>query len=182
MYFVSDSALTGSERNAQGEEARAGQPNMYVLHEGATKLVSVLSSADSPDWGHNGYLKAGGNVVDPGTAVLGLTARVSPDGEWLAFVSRRQLTGYDNLDVGSGRPDAEVYVYHASAGTLVCASCDPTGARPRGAARVPGWTMPLYQSRYLSDGGRLFFDSPDALVAQDTNDAEDVYELSLIHI
>ena len=37
------------------------------------------------------------------------------------------------------------------------------------AANVPGWTninesMAAYQSRYLSNGGRLFFNSPDALV------------------
>jgi hypothetical protein len=44
------------------------------------------------------------------------------------------------------------------------------------AASVPGWTTVLYQSRYLSDGGRLFFDSSDALVPQDTNNTEDVYE------
>lgn len=40
----------------------------------------------------------------------------------------------------------------------------------------PGWTTSLYQSRYLSNGGRLFFDSSDALVSQDTNHTEDVYE------
>jgi hypothetical protein len=34
----------------------------------------------------------------------------------------------------------------------------------------------LYQSRVLSDGGRLFFDSADALVPQDVNGVEDVYE------
>ncbi len=33
-----------------------------------------------------------------------------------------------------------------------------------------------YQARYLSDGGRLFFDSPDALAGRDTNGLEDVYE------
>ncbi len=49
------------------------------------------------------------------------------------------------------------------------------------AANLPGWTKidalhALYQSRYLSDSGRLFFDSPDALVAQDVNGKEDVYE------
>jgi hypothetical protein len=34
----------------------------------------------------------------------------------------------------------------------------------------------LNQPRYLSDGGRLFFDSSDALVPQDVNGNEDVYE------
>jgi len=41
---------------------------------------------------------------------------------------------------------------------------------------LPAWSSPYYQSRYLVDGGRLFFDSSDALVAQDTNRAGDVYE------
>ncbi len=34
----------------------------------------------------------------------------------------------------------------------------------------------IYQPRYLSDGGRLFFDSKDALVPRDVNGALDVYE------
>jgi hypothetical protein len=34
----------------------------------------------------------------------------------------------------------------------------------------------MYQSRYLSDSGRLFFNSSDALVSQDVNGTEDVYE------
>jgi hypothetical protein len=49
------------------------------------------------------------------------------------------------------------------------------------AANIPGWTPyrsgdALYQSRYLSNSGRLFFNSHGALVAQDTNNAGDVYE------
>jgi DNA-binding beta-propeller fold protein YncE len=49
------------------------------------------------------------------------------------------------------------------------------------AGSIPGWT-PLeanaapYQSRYLSDDGRLFFNGADALVTQDTNGKEDVYQ------
>ncbi len=190
VYFVADGVL------APG--AVAG-PNLYVSHfDGAgwekPRLVAVLSAEDLPDWNE----------------ILGRqTARVSSDGEWLAFMSQRSLTGYDNLDAVTGRPDEEVYLYHASGGgSLVCASCDPTGARPVGveagklfvglanrdrvewgpstglAASVPGWTVAYlggglpawYQSRYLSDSGRLFFDSGDALVPQDVNGTEDVYE------
>jgi hypothetical protein len=49
------------------------------------------------------------------------------------------------------------------------------------AGSIPGWTLRLldqsdYQSRYLSDSGRLFFNSSDELVPQDTNGKEDVYE------
>jgi hypothetical protein len=124
------------------------------------------------------------------------------------------LTGYDNVDAVSGEADEEVYLYDALGGKLVCASCDPSGARPAGvfdqehsgllvdrqeawteketnpsdprfshwlAGNVPGWDdlngqPATYQPRYLSDSGRLFFDSPVALVPQDTNWLEDVYE------
>jgi hypothetical protein len=49
------------------------------------------------------------------------------------------------------------------------------------AGNIPGWTAQslssaLYQSRYLSDNGRLFFNSPDDLVPQATNGKENVYE------
>jgi len=121
-------------------------------------------------------------------------------------MSDRSLTGYDNDDVNEEtglHADEEVYLYDAQIKRLVCASCDPTGARPAGvydpgaeallverggiwsgrwlAGSVPGWTPEdlthaLYQSRYLSNSGRLFFDSADALVPQDVNGKEDVYE------
>jgi hypothetical protein len=83
-----------------------------------------------------------------------------------------------------------VYLYGALANGLICASCDPTGARPvegtglgsGQAATVPTWNsyqaggvLP-YQPRYLTDEGRLFFDSWDALVPQDIDGTEDVYE------
>jgi hypothetical protein len=49
------------------------------------------------------------------------------------------------------------------------------------AGSIPGWEKGFshraaYQPRYLSDSGRLFFNSPDALVPQDTNGLEDVYQ------
>ena len=118
-------------------------------------------------------------------------------------MSEASLTGYENRDANSGVPDQEVFLYDASSGKLACASCDPTGARPQGvfeqgqiaplwdegklwqgvwvAGSVPGWTTEsllgaLYQSRYLSNGGRLFFNSSDALVPADVNGQVDVYE------
>jgi hypothetical protein len=49
------------------------------------------------------------------------------------------------------------------------------------AANVPGWTgMGLgtsrYQPRYLNNQGRLFFNTVNPLVAQDSNGTQDVYE------
>ena len=106
--------LSGEEQDGHGEKAQNGQPNMYVLHEGAIRLVAVLSPADSPDWGNNVYLDAG-RPRRPKKRCSELTARVSPDGRWLAFSSERSLTGYDNHDAASGQPDQEVFLYHAPA-------------------------------------------------------------------
>jgi hypothetical protein len=52
------------------------------------------------------------------------------------------------------------------------------------AGSIPGWTLvgggatavTPHQPRYLSDSGRIFFDAADALVPQDTNNVEDVYQ------
>jgi len=187
-YFVATGALTGGQANERGEVAVAGQPNLYVRHGGVTSLVAVLSTLDVADWRIDLYE---------------LSIRVSPDGRWLSFMSVRPLTGYDNRDARSGKRDDEVFLYHAGErgeGKLACASCNPTGGRPHGvvwsnaleelgigrsdqfanvggiASVLPPWTTPYYQSRYLSDSGRLFFDSYEGLVPQDTNSAEDAYQ------
>jgi hypothetical protein len=146
-----------------------------------------------------------------------MTSRVSPNGEYLAFMSERSLTGYDNEDANPeamGARDEEVYLYDASSEGLVCASCNPSGARPEGvldananfegkgsllvdpmkiwttssspyeyrlAGSLPGWTpldpdLSVYQSRYLSNSGRLFFNSPEDLVPNAEGNKEKVYE------
>jgi hypothetical protein len=193
VYFVAHGVLAPGAAPGQCEIFGSGTTcNLYVRHDGRTTFIAQLSQEDA-EW----------ESVERGSLRY-VTARVSPNGRYLEFMSDRSLTGYDNRDANSGAPDEEVYLYDAELGHLVCASCDPTGARPVGieitskhepiaaneriwgvgrwlAASVPGWTgLTLsdsrYQSRYLSDSGRLFFNSPDALVAQDTNGTEDVYE------
>jgi len=195
VYFVANGKL--AEGAVTGKCGTAFSPgskcNLYVLHGGTVSLVAVLSGEDNPDWAN---LKR-------------LTARVSPNGRFLAFMSSQPLSGYDNRDALSGKRDEEVFLYDASRptgpGNPACASCDPSGARPVGveygslgllslvggdrvwekqqwlAANIPGWTsfalgQALYQSRYLSDSGRLFFNSNEALVPQDVNGTWDVYQ------
>jgi hypothetical protein len=130
VYFVANGVL---ENNGQpiagavrGTCARLGPPqalcNLYLRHDGETSLVAVLHGADSPDWA----------TTDAEAGLEKLVAHVSPDGQWLAFMSERELTGYDNHDANSGQPDEEVYLYDGATHSLVCASCDPTEARPHG--------------------------------------------------
>ncbi len=193
IYFVANGvqASGASPGDCGGNSPAASQTcSLYVSRDGVTSFIGTLSAGDSPDWSTN---------------LARMTSRVSSDGLWLAFMSERSLTGYDNRDVRSGVPDEEVYLYNAVSNKLVCASCDPTGARPVGteyrkideqlvggdrlwgasqwlAANVPGWAAftttaaALHQPRYLSNEGRLFFNSAGGLVPQDSNGNWDVYE------
>jgi hypothetical protein len=139
---------------------------LELWEEGATRLVAA------------GAATTLASDYPPATG----TARVSADGRILAFLSAAELAGYDNLDAGTGTRDTELYLYDADgAGTLICASCNPTGERPRGSASIPGaevnGTTTAYRPRVLSsDGRRLVFDSSDRLVVADTNSRPDVYQ------
>jgi len=182
LYFVSEATLASG--------GVSGENNLYVRHDGVTRFIAAISNEDAAQiTGNNNPLIS--------------TARVSHNGHWLAFMSQLDLTGYSTRDALTGQSDAEVYLYDAEAndgaGGLVCASCNPTGARPvaatqtreslwsagvivpRAAASIPGWTPytgnnALYESRALSDDGRLFFNGGDSLIPQDVNGTWDVYE------
>jgi hypothetical protein len=206
IYFVAKGALGSSGQEAKGgvcpqpDEGECVNLYEYDTHSAAPqpRLVAVLSGEDAPDWSGG---TTGGGPTDLGE----MTARVSPDGRYLAFMSKRSLTGYDNRDAKNASVrDQEVYEYDSQTGRLSCASCDPTGQRPVGvfdpgkfpgllvdapllwqgqtlAGSIPGWTRLAhlraeYQSRYLSNSGRLFFNSPVGLVPGDGNSVEDVYE------
>lgn len=165
VYFVG--------RGKLGEEgAVKGERNLYLWVAGeGVRFIAILSGVgDESDWG--------GSASDPNESRLSRqTARVSPDGHSLAFLSSAPLTGYDNIDQATSSSDPEAYLYDADSKELICASCNATGARPLGPTELPSWSTPFEQPRYLSDdGNRLFFESFDALVQQDTNGRLDVYE------
>ncbi len=202
-FFLAQGVLA-ENANGNSEYAQPGDDNLYESHfDGTTwttTFVAILSSEDAPEWAGNG-------LAD--TAFL--TARVSPNGRYFAFMSAASPTGYDNRDEVSGKPDEEVYLYDIADAGLTCVSCNPTGGRPHGvldrvesgeglgllvnrrkvwaepghehwlAGSLPGWTSEsltnaIFQSRYLSDEGRLFFNSPDHLVPQAKSGKESVYE------
>jgi hypothetical protein len=193
LYFVADAALAPGAsrgdctRNGLGNHATSC--NLYVLHGGVTTFIASLNGEDLGDWDDAGYY-------------INHTAVVSPNGQYLAFQSLSSLTGYDNLAANGERCGAdetndytesprahctEVFLFDAATGKLSCASCNPSGAAPIGSSTVapptrgrgtisPEDQLLNYQTRYLSDRGRLFFGSLDALVPRDVNDQWDVYE------
>jgi hypothetical protein len=208
IYFAANGAQAGGTTgtcpnpNSESETTTgADSCTLYMAHHAGAgwenpKPILSLSAEDLPDW-------AGG-----GERLSNLTSRVSSDGRYVAFMSERPLTGYDNRDASPAAHEArdeEVFLYDSSKPGLtglVCASCNPNPAhRPTGvfdteksgegegllvdptsrvwkerwlAGSIPPWTAvnsvdAPYQSRYLLDEGRLYFNSADALVAADVN-------------
>jgi hypothetical protein len=180
VYFVTNGVLApgASPGDCQGAFSAPGLTcNLYLFHNGVTSFIAAVNSDDRGDW-YQGRLN--------GTSV------VSSDGRLLTFDSLNSLTGYDNLAANGVRCDprgepqprcAEVYLYDATTGKLSCASCNPSSGAPVGPSLLgspplvkPGDQMPNYLPRYLSDSGRVFFNSLDALIPQDVNGQWDVYE------
>jgi hypothetical protein len=67
-------------------------------------------------------------------------------------------------------PCREVYRYNAETGVVRCVSCNPDGIAPRGDA------FASVGGPFMSDDGRVFFSSRDALVPGDTDGLYSVYE------
>jgi hypothetical protein len=177
VYFVATTVLTGLA-NDQGAVAQSGQPNLYSWQNGAVTFVATLLPNDN-------QLRGVWNASPVKRA-----AEASPSGRWLTFNSKAELTGVNSVGacefdpelqkyVGSV-PCEEVYLYDSQSGALICASCNPVGAHPLGGSflrLMMNATGFLQQPRYLTNDGRLYFDSRDALSGLDTNNGvEDVYQ------
>ncbi|HEX7059192.1 MAG TPA: hypothetical protein VF176_05005 [Solirubrobacterales bacterium] len=134
-----------------------GRRNLYIFRGGEIQYVATL---------------------DPELPVNRI--QVSPDGRYAAFITASQLTSYDNTaadgncntDVFSDpRPLCrEMYKYDATADVLVCVSCRPAGEAPN--SDVTG----SFNGIFLTDDGRPFFNTDDALLPRDTNNDVDIYE------
>lgn len=187
VYFVAKQRLS-TLPNGQGEQAVEGGDNVYLRHYDGVAwappaFVATLSPGDNAFEGGLAASLAGDWLkiqLRPFSEALELessrTAEATPDGRHLVFVSTQSLTAYPNEGA------VEVYLYDVGAGRITCASCNPSGQRPvargnRYTSWLPTSLSPNYMLRWISeDGARVFFDSEEALVPQDTNGVQDVYE------
>ena len=166
------------------EEGEAGAHNLYAWDNTGTRFIGRLSAEDFEDEAFAGvpgmnlaaWTRAIGRGLRSGRVYAPTRSSI---GGAFAFQSHARLTAYDNEGVG------EIYRYDptAEAGQrLLCVSCDPSGAPPstdalfediRAGSPVSAMTM----IANLTEGGEeVFFQSPDRLVPEDANEAEDVYE------
>jgi hypothetical protein len=140
-----------------------GTSGLFLWEEGTTTEVTDGAAASAP------------SNYPPSTG----TARITPDGAHLLFLSSEDLSGNE------ANGETELFLYGPPPGKskalLACVSCNPTGERPQGSASIPGavanGTTRAYKPRALSlSGHRVFFETEDDLAVQDSNNAKDVYE------
>jgi hypothetical protein len=196
LYFVADGVLTGSGTPGTCVGITQRPPNtscnLYMDHDGVTTFVARLSGEDKPNWStdlheHTSRVSSSGDwlVFMSDRSLTGYDNRdvVSglPDEEVFEYHATDRSLTCVSCDPSGARPRGIEYVHLASGnGGLV--GGDRVWEDGQGiAGSVPGWTPfetgeSVHQSRYLSDSGRVFFNSSVGLVSGDGNGSEDVYE------
>ncbi|HTT94813.1 MAG TPA: hypothetical protein VMF55_09075 [Solirubrobacterales bacterium] len=180
-----------NETQDQGALARTCNLYRYSEQNGLGKVM-FISRVD----GTGGLTVAARTEQNDATNWLPLTrynshipfpsARVSRDGSTLLFRTFESLAGSDNSEcaVAVGGNEAhhcpQFYRYYAPTGELDCISCDPTGVQAVGApslmsenigvnATFANGRKALLPANLSADGKAVFFQTPQALVAGDTN-------------
>jgi hypothetical protein len=170
VYFISPSQLDGGK-------GTAGEPNLYVWSSGPPKFVATVEEADTePTFGLTTWAS---QAVSPKTSAANGPgndpSRTTPDGKAMVFESRAQLTPYDNAG------HIAIYRYDDQAESIACVSCNPRQEPASAAAQLQSHSQAVIEPSTLihnmsADGSRVFFESPEALVADDQDAVIDVYE------
>lgn len=189
-YYLSPTALPTAP-NPEGDEPEGGAYNLYHWDGVSTRFVAAVTERDADGKddgpGSSPRLQDGLGLwleaVETSPALL--ASRTTPEGDVLLFESRAALTAIDS----AGK--AQLFRYDAGAGTLLCLSCNPTGATPQGEALLvapflSGTPDPDADPNALNistvvpnlsaDSTRAFFETAERLVSRDNDGKVDVYE------
>ena len=159
-------------------EGEGGQTALYRWQEGGT--FAYLGRFDSASLAQLNTPRTEWQFV-----TASRTSRVSPDGRSVLFMTRSDdgfvgVGGFSGYEHESLR---QLYLYSADSRRLVCVSCNPRARAATGdaltdfKAAVSATVHTQHLSHALSDDGRrVFFSSPEALVAEDSNGRWDAYE------
>jgi hypothetical protein len=146
VYFYSPEQLVAGK-------GTPGKENLYVYRGGGVRHVATLE--DDLYCVH----PLTGAGLGQETCSNGAAGRlqVTPDGRFAAFVTTSNITAYDSHGF------AEMYRYDAEAEKVECVSCRPDGSAPIDDV------LGSQGGRFLTDDGRVFFDTTEPLDPRDTN-------------
>jgi hypothetical protein len=181
-YFTSEEKIGG--------EGVLGQHNLYVWVGGGTKFIVALDPTDMFHGGQKHF--PGTSAIDEFVALDSWTAqcvregvggradcpsRTTPDGRFLVFQSHADLTPYEE-----GHGHSEIYRYDSEDGSLVCVSCDPSGAPATAESDLqpienpaPAKAQTLIPN-VTDDGKEIVFQTTAQLLPEDGNSVLDAYE------
>jgi hypothetical protein len=143
-------ALVGMSDDARRVYVHDSGGTLKLWQEGVAGLTTADPSAPRPT--------SAATWMTLVAAMPGL-GRVSPDGNWLAYIK-----------------DGQMYVYDRSRQSLACVSC-PSDASVEPTITSSGRdNFKGFRPRFLSNEGQVFFTSTGSLVPSDTNGVTDVYE------
>ena len=149
IYFYSPEQL-------DGDHGVPGQQNLYDYRGGEVRFVTTLTPGPQcREGGEKEALCSEGPIA---------RFQVTPEDTHMAFLTADRITPYDNAG------HFEMYSYTPATGAIVCDSCNPDG-HPA--------TVDVSASQdglFLTEDGRTFFSTEEALVPSDTNNGVDVYE------
>ena len=163
VYFAAAGVLAdGATPGSCTIRQEGGACNIYLSHEGSISFIAQVNDA-SRDWLAHFTTGTGADK----------TSRVSASGA-LVFTAREKLSSYDNQGA------TEIYRYAPGDAAPTCVSCNPTGAAPVENVEANamltselgtfGGRVGQFLTRNISsDGKRVFFQTPDALVSSDVN-------------
>jgi hypothetical protein len=172
LYFIAHGRWTADQPVVDDSTGVA----IYVWHDGTVRYIE-----DGVEGSHD----ESADVKPDSSALEPFKAQLSPDGRHLLFSLTRglQINGEPNPNGYEQHRQSEMYTYDYANNSVVCASCNPSGAPASATARSrPLTNDPIiqdseYDSHPMSDDGRfVFFSTEESLVPQDTNNALDAYE------
>jgi len=148
IYFYSPEQLDG----AKGVQ---NQQNLYVYRDGRVQYVTTFTPGTFCERKESRETCSVGPIV---------RIQVSPTDSYMAFLTASQVTSYENLG------HTEMYLYNPATEELKCVSCLPSGEPPTSNVLASS------DGLFMTNDGRTFFSTSDALVPQDTDGLRDVYE------
>jgi len=171
-----------------------------------SRFIFIKYSEEAPGERSPGalYISSGGNAAKvaelpapPFNATTHDTmivspVRATPDGSVFVFETDSPIPGARNSDgsepANNGEGYEQIYRYEAGNEAPWCLSCPPKGTTPNGNANLSSDDH-LQEAEYetsaglvvgnrglTADGGQVFFDTPESLVASDSNGVRDAYQ------
>jgi hypothetical protein len=175
VFFVAPAALAPGAQpgNCLDRTAPNAFCNLYVSHEGELTFIAALPLADAgPVTGPWGW---GSSTADLSRLTLGIEQMVSsPNGEYFAFPTTANLTGFDSGE------KLELYLYNTVTKQIECVSCPEIGGFTEGVwifsvANEDG-AQTYGPPRRVNNRGQVFFETATPLHPTDTGSGIDVYK------